>query len=47
MCGLGAGEIELRERRLVARFVVIECLLRQQLTLEQAARAFDVGLGQL
>ena len=47
LVGLRAREIELRERGLIARLVVVQGLLRQQLTLEQAARAFDVGLGQL
>ena len=44
---LRAREIERRDRRLVARLVVVERLLRQQLALEQAARPLDVGLRQL
>ena len=40
-------EIELRERRLVARLGVVVGLLRQQLALEQALVALEVGLRQL
>ncbi len=47
MCGLRAREIELGQGGLVAGFVVVERLLRQQLPLEQATRPFDVGLGEL
>ena len=43
---LGAREVDRRLRRLVARLVVVERLLRQQLPLEQVARAFGVGLRQ-
>ena len=44
---LRAREIELRDRRLIARLVVVERLLGQQLPLEEVARALDVGLRQL
>src|ERR1043165_3439793 len=44
---LGARQIESGLRRLVLRFRVVERLLRQQLALEQVARAFDVRLCQL
>ena len=44
---LRAREIELRDRRLVARLGVVERLLRQQLPREQVARPLGVGLGEL
>ena len=39
-------EIELRRRRLIARVGVVEGLLRNQLALEEVARAIEVGLRQ-
>ena len=44
---LRLGQIELGRRRLVARFGVVERLLRDQLALEQVARAIEVRLGEL
>ncbi len=44
---LRAGQIERGESRLIARFVVVEGLLRQELAFEEAARALDVGQRQL
>ena len=43
---LRLGQIELRLRGLVARVGVVEGLLREQLALEEAARALEVGLRQ-
>ncbi len=44
---LGARQVELRDRRLVARVDVVEGLLRQQLPLVETARALEVVLRQL
>src|SRR4030095_13115452 len=46
-CVLRAGEIELRNRGLISGLVVVERLLRQQLPLIEAARAFAAGFRQL
>ncbi len=46
LCELRLGEIELRRRRLIACVGVVEGLLRNQLPLEEIARAIEVGLGQ-
>ena len=40
-------QIELRQRRLMARIDVVERLLREQLALEEAARAIEVVLREL
>ena len=40
-------EVELRDRRLMPRVDVVERLLRQQLAIEEAARAVEVVLRQL